>query len=146
MIGVAGDVTERRRREEALAFLDEAGEALAGSIDPVRTLEEIARPAVPRLADRCAVQLGSGEHGHFEHIAVAHVDPCQGARGAPPAGPLPAGSRHPDRRPRGDRSGRSELIPIDEELLQRGARDEAHLEILRRLRMSSAMVVPLTAQ
>jgi serine phosphatase RsbU (regulator of sigma subunit)/PAS domain-containing protein len=147
VVGVAGDLTERRRREDALAFLAEAGEALAGSMDTVLTLREIAGLAVPRLADWCAVQLAAGEHGEFENIAVAHVDPekVRWARQLqeryPPDPDTPTGV------PEVIRSGRSELYPeIDDALLRAGARDQEHLEMIRRLRMRSAMIVPLVAR
>src|SRR6478752_2750956 len=73
--GLLSDVTERRGREEARAFLDTASQALAASMDPVETLEEVARLAVPGLADWCAVQLASDVTGFYEQVAVAHVDP-----------------------------------------------------------------------
>ena len=146
LIGVAGDVTERRRREDALAFLDEAGKALAASVDPVQTLNDVAHLAVPRLADWCAVQLASGSEGEFEQIAVAHVDPekVRWARRLqeryPPDQDAPTGV------PEVIRTGRSELYPeIDEELLRRSARDEEHLEIIRQVQIRSAMIVPLRA-
>jgi PAS domain S-box-containing protein len=145
--GLTADITERRRREDALTFLAEAGDALARSLDAVRTLDEIARLAVPRLADWCAVQLASDAQGGYENIAVAHVDP-EKVRWAlelqeryPPDPDAPTGV------PEVIRTGRSELYPeIDEELLRAGAVDAEHLEIMQQLRMSSAMVVPLRAR
>jgi serine phosphatase RsbU (regulator of sigma subunit)/PAS domain-containing protein len=145
--GLTADVTERRRREDALTFLAEAGDALAGSLDPVKTLNEIARLAVPRLADWCAVQLASDGGGGLENVAVAHIDPekvrwaLQLQERYPPDADAPTGV------PQVIRSGRSELYPeIDDELLRAGAIDEEHLEIITQLRMSSAMVVPLRAR
>jgi serine phosphatase RsbU (regulator of sigma subunit) len=147
LVGLMADVTERRRREDALTFLAEAGEALAGSLEPLRTMEEIARLAVPRLADWCAVQLADDEQGGFRNIAVAHVDPdkVRWARALeeryPPDPDAQTGA------PAVIRTGRSELYPvIDEELLIAGAKDAEHLEIMRELRMNSAMVVPMRAR
>src|SRR3954452_17426026 len=73
--GLLSDVTERRQREEAHAFLDAASQVLAQTLDPLETLEEVARLAVPALADWCAVQLAADDHGAFQQVAVAHVDP-----------------------------------------------------------------------
>jgi serine phosphatase RsbU (regulator of sigma subunit)/PAS domain-containing protein len=145
--GLTADVTERRRREDALTFLAEAGDALAGSLDPLETLDEIARLAVPRLADWCAVQLASDARGAFENVAVAHVD-LEKVRWAlalqeryPPDPDAPTGV------PQVIRTGRSELYPeIDEALLRASAVDEEHLEIIKQVQMSSAMVVPLRAR
>src|SRR4051812_25631502 len=75
IVGLLTDVTERRRREDAHAFLDAASQALSMAVDPVETLEEVTRLAVPRLADWCAVQLAPEVRGSYEQIAVAHVDP-----------------------------------------------------------------------
>src|SRR3954469_9773375 len=77
LIGLLTDVSERRRREDAHAFLDAASQALAASLDPVETLDEVARLAVPRLADWCAVQLAADVRGSYEQVAVAHVDPAK---------------------------------------------------------------------
>jgi len=146
IVGLTTDVTERRRREDARAFLAEAGAALTGLQDPVRALEEVARLAVPRLADWCVVQLVD-EHGRIEDIAVAHADP-EKARWAgelqarwPPDPTATSGA------PEVIRTGRAELYPeIADELLVAGAQDEEHLNLLRALHIRSAMIVPLVAR
>jgi serine phosphatase RsbU (regulator of sigma subunit)/PAS domain-containing protein len=147
LAGLTADVTERRRREDALTFLAEAGDALAGSLDPFQTLNEIARLAVPRLADWCAVQLASDAQGGFENVAVAHVDPAKVRWALELQERYPPDTDAPTGAPQVIRTGRSELYPeIDEELLRAGAIDDEHLEIIKQLRMSSAMVVPLRAR
>jgi serine phosphatase RsbU (regulator of sigma subunit) len=145
--GLMGEVTERHRREDALTFLAEAGDALTGALDPVQTLNEIARLAVPRLADWCAVQLASDSAAGFENIAVAHVDPEKVRWALELQERYPPDQDSPTGVPQVIRSGRSELYPeIDEALLRAGAKDAEHLEIIQQLRMSSAMVVPLRAR
>jgi PAS domain S-box-containing protein len=145
--GLTADVTDRRRREDALTFLAEASEALGGSLDPIRTMNEIARLAVPRLADWCAVQLASDPQGGFENIAVAHVEPEKVRWALELQERYPADPDSPTGVPQVIRSGRSELYPeIDDALLRAGAVDEEHLQIIMELRMSSAMVVPLRAR
>jgi serine phosphatase RsbU (regulator of sigma subunit)/PAS domain-containing protein len=147
LAGLTADVTERRRREDALTFLAEAGDALAGSLDPLETLNEIARLAVPRLADWCAVQLVSDPQGGFENVAVAHVDPDKVRWALDLQERYPPDTDAPTGVPQVIRTGRSELYPeIDEELLRAGAMDAEHLEIIMQLQMSSAMVVPLRAR
>src|SRR3954470_21482855 len=147
LIGLLTDVTERRRREDAHAFLDAASQALAASMDPVETLDEVARLAVPRLADWCAVQLAAEYRGSYEQVAVAHVDPdkVRWARELqeryPPDPDAPTGA------PEVIRSGRSELYPvIDAALLDAAALDDEQREIVRQLQMNSAMVVPMRAR
>src|SRR3954469_23713946 len=141
--GLLSDITERRQREEAHAFLDAASQVLAQTMDPVETLEEVARLAVPALADWCSVQLADDQHA----IAVAHVDP-EKVRWAhelqeryPPDPAAPPGA------PAVIRSGRSELYPvIDRALLEAAALDEEQIQLVRDLHMHSVMVVPLMAR
>ncbi len=61
---------------ERLAFLSEASQVLSSSLDYAATLRGIARAAVPRLADWCAVDLLSSD-GVVERLAVEHVDPSK---------------------------------------------------------------------
>ena len=56
-VNVWQDTTAQKRAEAAQRFLAEAGEALATSLDVEATLANIARLAVPRLADWCVVHL-----------------------------------------------------------------------------------------
>ena len=69
---VLRDVTERRRAHETQRFLAEAGETLASSLGHEETLRNVARLAVPRLADACVVHVFHG--GGFHGVAVSHVD------------------------------------------------------------------------
>ena len=75
---VLRDVTERKRAHETQSFLAEAGEILASSLGPDDTLRNVTRFAVPRLADACIVNVY--QDGHFQAVAVAHVDPVRGAQ------------------------------------------------------------------
>ena len=67
------DVTERRRAEDALAFMSEASGALAESLDYEETLARIAWLAVPPLADWCIVSILE-PGGSLRHAAVAFAD------------------------------------------------------------------------
>ena len=145
--GLAGDVTERRRREDVLSFLAEASDALGGSLDPIRTLEEIAGLAVPRLADWCGVALATDERGGHETVAVAHVDPAKVAWARELQERYPPDADAPTGAPEVIRTGRSELYPeIDEALLDAAAIDDEQRQLVRDLQMRSAMVVPLRAR
>jgi serine phosphatase RsbU (regulator of sigma subunit)/anti-sigma regulatory factor (Ser/Thr protein kinase) len=65
--------TEERRRRGALAFLAEASELLANSLDFDLTVALVPQLAVPRLGQWCAVHVLSARGGL--HLAsVAHVD------------------------------------------------------------------------
>jgi PAS domain S-box-containing protein len=69
---VCRDLTERMRHERAQAFLAEAGQALAGSLDYRATLERVAQLAIRELADCCIVAIDTG--AAIRPLAVAHVD------------------------------------------------------------------------
>ena len=79
----AAEAAERRA-----AFLAEASRVLSTSFDYATTLSQLARLAVPRLADFCVVDLLELD-GTFTRLAVAHVDPAKEAillHGAPTRG------------------------------------------------------------
>ena len=59
---------------QRLAFIAEASEVLASSLDYEQTLRRVAQLAVPRLADWCAIDM-VGANGEIERLAVAHEDP-----------------------------------------------------------------------
>ena len=77
--GVLIDITERKRNEVRTHFLAEASQLLSSSLDYRTTLENLARLAVPRLADWCAIDVvePEGVYGSppsLKRIAVAHVN------------------------------------------------------------------------
>lgn len=74
---VLRDVTDRRRAHETQSFLAEAGETLASSLGHEQTLRNVAKLAVPRLADACIVH--AFFNGHFQGVAVEHIDPERGS-------------------------------------------------------------------
>ena len=134
------DETEARLRER---FLTEAGKALASSLDYEETLQRVARLAVPRMADWCAVELPDAR-GVLQQVALAHVDEekvrtAQELRERwPPDPDAPTGSHAVLR------SGRALVVPeVTEEMLAAGAQDEEHLARIRELGLSSGMVVPM---
>jgi hypothetical protein len=76
------DVSERRRAQESAAFLAEASRVLASSADYATTLANLAKAAVSRLGDWCAVDVldepGSTEWPpRLERVAVVHEDPAK---------------------------------------------------------------------
>ena len=81
VIGSVIDITARTEAEDALRLLDDAGRALASSLDYEATLQRVAWIAVPRLADWCFVDLIDAQ-GILRRVAVAHADPAQRALAA----------------------------------------------------------------
>ena len=75
VIGVGGvimEITDRKRAEDRLRLLAEAGELFSSSLDREEIAARIARVTVPRLADPCSVYLAV--EGALEPVAVVNVD------------------------------------------------------------------------
>jgi PAS domain S-box-containing protein len=138
----------RREAEEATrraAFLAEAAAALSSSLDYERTLEAVARLAVPQVADWCAVDI-VGEGGEVRRLAVAHVDAAKVEQARSLAERYPYAPEATQGVPQVLRTGRAEVYPeITDEMLAAAARDEEHLRTLRELGFTSAMLVPMSA-
>ncbi len=67
---------ERRRSEQQFAFLAETSKLLGSSLDYHATLANVARAAVPQVADWCVVDM-VGEDQSLQRLAVAHIDPAK---------------------------------------------------------------------
>jgi PAS domain S-box-containing protein len=136
---------ETERRQERSAFLAQASQILASSLDPRKTLNKVVRLAVPRLADWCSVDVL--EDGELRPLAVAHVDPALIDKAQELRRRWPPHLRDPRGAAAVVVSGKSELYPeIPDSLLSEVARDEEHLAMVRSLGFRSAMVVPLAAR
>jgi PAS domain S-box-containing protein len=141
-INVIEDITELKRGELGQRFLAEASRVLAGSLDYQETLRAVARLAVPRVADWCAVDVARGEG--IERVAVAHVDPERVQLAHDVHERYPADPRSGTGVYGVLRRGASELYPrISDEMLERSARGPEHLELLRSVGLRSAMLVPM---
>ncbi len=138
---VAREAAERTAQR--MGFLAEASALLGASLEYDDTLKTVAWMAVPTFADWCAVDIVDPV-GQLERLAVAHLDP---------AGVELAEWLHERYPPDPDsgtgtyavvRSGEAELHEeVTPELLERSAMDPEHLEILKELGLTSAMVVPI---
>jgi PAS domain S-box-containing protein len=135
-----------RELGERLAFLAEASELLAGTLDPDAALQALADLAVPRIADWCGVDLVDDE-GNLRNVAVAHVDPARVELAAELRERYPADPHAETGVPNVIRTGRSEIYPeISEELLAASAHDDEHLRLIKELGLASAMIIPLRAR
>lgn len=133
--------------ESGTAFLSEAGRTLASSLDYELTLQQVARLAVPAIADWCVIDVVDEEGGGLRRLAVAHVDPDRVdfarelSRRYPPSPNHPMGPSHVVA------TGEPELVSeITDALLEANAQDEEHLALLRGIGFSSYMCVPLRAR
>ena len=142
-VGTATDIEDRKLAEERQRFLADAGWVLGSSLDYEQTLGDVARLAVPRVADWCAVDIFID--GKLERLALAHADPLKVA--------LARELQETMLRTR-DAAGASAILRhesvlvagIDEDALRSFGFDERELEIARVLDPHSYLTVPLAVR
>lgn len=141
--GTAIDIDDQRRVNQQQKFLAEAGKVLGTSLEPDRTLRDVAQLVVPHLADWCAIDLLRNEGG-FDRMAVAHVDPAKVALAEELWRRLPPRPEEPHGLYEVVRSRQAELFEeIPDELLVASIPDPEILAIYRSLGLRSSMCVPL---
>jgi signal transduction histidine kinase/PAS domain-containing protein len=146
------DVGARRRRQEGTAFLAEASRQLTASLDFQQTIRTVADAAVPMLGDWCVVSLIVDPESHewpprLEPVAVVAHDPAKLALAQTLADRYFA-----DLAPNAGmhsvlRTGTPVFVPtITDEMLAGVVRDAEHLALMRELKLSSLIIVPLIAR
>lgn len=146
VVATTYDITEQRRQEIARRFLNEASSLLAGSLDYETTLRNVARLAVPTLADWCTIEV-LREDGRIDRLAVEHLRPEKSRLARDIARRYPADPTAEVGAARVIRTGQPELIPeVTDELLATFAQDSDHLRLLRSAGIRSAMIAPLSAR
>src|SRR4051812_9595725 len=130
--------------EAALGFLAQASGVLAGSLDYERTLTEVARLAVPDVADWCAVDIVEPD-GSLRQVTSIHSDPEQEA--------LLLELRRRYREEKGAAAGATYAIMSGEATLAADTTGSAEIDlrdeeadVYRRLGPKSYMIVPLSAR
>jgi serine phosphatase RsbU (regulator of sigma subunit) len=134
-----------RVANERLSFLAEASVALGASLDFEATANAVASLLVPRLADWCVVQVL--DRDMLVNVALKHFDPDRLAWAERMQGLYPVDMSAPTGAPNVIRTGQSEIYPdLPPELIEQAAQSAEHLEVLRQLGLSSAIVVPLAGR
>ena len=141
--GTSTDIHEQKRAEERARYLADASAALAGVVDYESTLQKVSTLAVPYFADWSAVDMAR-EDGSLHRLAVFHLDAGKIALAHELMRDYPPDPRSPTGPAAVLRTGRPEInAEITDELLERGAKDERHLHLLRSLGLKSSICVPL---
>jgi signal transduction histidine kinase/CheY-like chemotaxis protein len=161
LVGTVQDITARKAAEEEraqlireqvaraeaesarhrAAFLAEVGATLASSLDDRATLDNVARLAVPEVADWCIVLVVS--EGTPEPVAARHADPArlddlwEVAR-------RPASRENPDGAFEVIQTGEARLFTTPSPFNQLADQDYARL--VERVGYTSTMIVPLRAR
>jgi PAS domain S-box-containing protein len=144
-VGACTDIDDRKRDETAQRFLAEAGAALGSSLDIERTLADVARLAVPEIADWCVVDLLQGDS--VQRVAVTHVDEAKLTLARELQQRFPPQLEHQWGAARVLRTGEPLLVPhLDAARLRSAGLDELQLEIVVELGLDSYMSVPMIAR
>ena len=138
-VGTSTDIEDRKLAEERQAFLAEAGWVLGSSLDYEQTLADVARLAVPRVADWCAVDIFLD--GRLQRLALEHADPLKLALARELEEPMLAAVAVATRR-----TEPVLVTEIDERALASFRFNDDQLEIARTLAPKSYVTVPLTAR
>ena len=133
-------------RQERLAFLAEASNVLAGSLDYEETFQNLAHVVVPRLCDFCIIDIAD-ENGQVRQIAVAHGE--AGGEGKlqhlQQHYPATLTARHGGTRV--FQSGKSEICcDVTKEVLDEMFEHEQDRTLIRELRPTAYIAVPLRAR
>jgi serine phosphatase RsbU (regulator of sigma subunit)/PAS domain-containing protein len=147
------DVTERRRlleveRDARLRadFLARAGAILDESLVYEETLGNVARIAVPDIADWCSVSVLDRD-GVLGEVARRHTDPAKLAIARELTDRFPTPMNAPGGPPKVARTGATEFIPeITDEMLEAGIPDPEQRRLVRALGLRSVIIAPLHAR
>jgi PAS domain S-box-containing protein len=142
MLGICRDVTERKRAQEASAFVANASRVLATTLAPEPIIENLARLVVPSLADWCIVQVTDAE-GRLHPVEITHRDSSQTARMWELFRHWPSSPDRPFSAASVASSGRPLLVPRITDDILRGRVGVGFAQALQEMRLHSAMTVPL---
>ena len=136
---VVHDITGRK-------LLVDAGAALATSFEYEKTLQRVARLAIPAFADWAFVHLIERD-GSMRRVAVAHSDPEKEKRVAEIEETYPPSLDDAYGPAKVARTGEPELITeVTDEVLAQSTKNREHLEKIRAFGFSSYLSVPLVAR
>jgi PAS domain S-box-containing protein len=142
-IGTATDIHDRKLIEDQRSIIVAASDALSESLDYRRTLGHVARLVTSGPSDWCAVHVVESD-GSVVQVAVAHADPVKETFARELQDRYPPNPNEQTGPAAVIRTGEPELVPeITDEMVERAARDDLHLELLQDLALRSYICVPI---
>jgi PAS domain S-box-containing protein len=142
-VTVIEDVTDVKRAEFAQRLLARTGELLAQATGYDEALAGVANMLVPEFADYCGVSVPRDD-GHIEQVAIAHANPEKIEAARELRRRYPAHVDDEAGFAEVLRTGQPQLVEMPDELMQRVAKDEEHLRLMRESGVGSVMIVPMT--
>jgi PAS domain S-box-containing protein len=141
---VLTDISERKRAENKLQLLSDAGQLFASSLDVDATLQAVARLIVPALADICLIDLLEG--ANVERRVVQFADARKQAALAEAMKKFAPRADWRTPPARAIFAGDTTLLPdVTATTRDRLANDDAHAKVLRAAGLRSMIAVPLAA-
>ena len=142
---VMREITARKKNEQKLAILAEAGNILVGSIDYKKTLRNLGNFIVPKFADWCLVHLVEDEYVNC--VAISNVNAEKAKFAFELERKIPLDSKVRFGIPKVIRTRESEFYPeVTSELLESLTKNKNYLEVIKNWNLKSAMVIPLIAR
>jgi PAS domain S-box-containing protein len=140
------DIDASKRAQTSLQFLAEASRLLASSLDFDQTLRNVARLAVPKIADWCVVELVE-EDKTIRRVALHHPDPAKVARAEAFRRARPVSLADENGTGRVLSTGTTEFTPwIPDLAAQAGSWHPEDAALIRDLDFRSVIIVPLKAR
>jgi GAF domain-containing protein len=135
-----------QRSADRLSFLAEASRALASSLDYHRTLAQVAKLVVPRLAELCAVIVRAPDDT-LQVVAVEATDAAMTSRAREWLEAHPQGLSAQGGIGAALRTGRPQWHPhVTPDMVAQGVADSRERDAIAAVGLTSAAVVPLTAR
>lgn len=140
------NITQRKKVQESMNFLAEAGEVLATSLSYKTTLKNIAELSVPIFADWCSVDMLEPD-GTFKQVALAHSDESKikllkKIRRKYPPGILPTEGISQVLK-----TGEPGFYPVvAESVIENAIQDKKYLSIVKKLGLTSVLIVPMRVE
>src|SRR3954453_5412779 len=137
---------EAEARQERLAFLADASNVLASSLDYDETLRSLATLVVPRVADFCIVN-AMDEDGQIRQVAIAHRDPANDEAMHKLIAEFPSSAAAQKGGAHVVKTGRSQLVcDVHNGELRDVFDEKADRDLIRSFATKSFIAVPLRAQ
>lgn len=140
---IARDITERKHTENNFRFLADASTILSSSLDYKTTLKNVAKIAVPEIADWCRVDMLNAT-GDLENVAVVHRDPKKMKLAIDLRKKFPFDTMDNQGTGRVMRTGKSAFFPhVTNVFLDHAIQNQEQMKLIKSIGVSSVILVPI---
>jgi signal transduction histidine kinase/PAS domain-containing protein len=137
------DITDRKRREEQLEILADAGQIFNQSLDYTDTLEKIGQLIIAKTADLCSVDLYNEKSGQLERVTMLTNNAEKSGIYKEIFNKYTSRQKIAAFQQVMEQGQPILLKHITDEVRRQAAMDEGHYELLKQLNSNSGLLVPL---